>query len=80
MNIIPGSYVTHAKLPELGNGEVMSSQEGIVCIRFSTGNRNFKLNMVMRHLVVTTEAPALPPQKSAKRARKVATAKAVPKA
>jgi hypothetical protein len=78
VNILPGSYVTHAKLPELGNGEVLSAQDGNVCIRFASGNRSFKVDLVMRHLQVTSEAPAPAPQKSAKRARK-APAKAAAK-
>jgi hypothetical protein len=80
VNIIPGSYVTHAKMLELGSGEVLSAGDGAVCIRFASGNRSFKLDLVMRHLQVTTEAPAPAPQKGAKRARKTPVAKAKGKA
>ena len=73
MNLFPGTYVTHTKLPELGNGEVMYAQDGTVSIRFSSGARAFKVDLVMRHLAVTYEAPAPAPKK--KRARKAPTAK-----
>lgn len=65
--------MTHAKLPELGNGEVMYEQDGNIAIRFSTGNRFFRLDLVMRHLVLTSEPPAPPPKKTSK--RKAAAAK-----
>jgi len=78
VNLIPGSYVTHTKLPELGAGEIMSAQDGSVLIRFSSGARTFKVNLVVPHLIVTFEAPApTPAPKRAKRARKEPTAKAV---
>jgi hypothetical protein len=77
MNLIPGCYVTHAKLPELGNGEVLSAQDGTVSIRFASGNRAFKIDLVMRHLMVTHEAPAAPPPKASKRTRKEPSAKKV---
>lgn len=69
MNLIPGMYVTHAKMPELGSGEVMFARDGTVSIRFGSGNRAFRVEMVMRHLARTTEAPQAP-QKGPKRARK----------
>jgi hypothetical protein len=75
VNLIPGSYVTHAKLPELGSGEILSAQDGTVSIRFASGNRAFKVELVMRHLVVTQVAPAPTPTKSPKRARKESKAK-----
>src|SRR5688500_691734 len=31
----PGSYVTHAKLPELGSGEVIVAEKGTIRIRFA---------------------------------------------
>jgi len=64
-----GSYVTHAKMPELGAGEILTSDKGAVRIRFASGERNFIWDMVAGHLTVTTEAPA-PPPKASKRARK----------
>jgi hypothetical protein len=64
-----GSYVTHAKMPELGAGEILTSDKGAVRIRFASGERNFIWDMVASHLTVTTEAPA-PPPKASKRARK----------
>lgn len=75
MNLIPGSYVTHAKMPELGNGEILSALDCIVLIRFSSGNRAFRLDLVTPHLMVTSEAPAPPPKKVSKRTRKVPAAK-----
>ena len=74
MNLFPGTYVMHAKLPELGNGEIMYEQDGTLSIRFSSGHRAFKTDLVIRHLEVTSEAPA-PAPKKAKRARKVPATK-----
>jgi hypothetical protein len=78
MNLFPGSYVTHSKLADLGSGEILCAQDGTVSIRFASGNRAFKVDLVMPHLVVTTEAPA-PSPKPAKRARKAPVAKAAVK-
>jgi hypothetical protein len=78
MNLIPGCYVTHTKLPELGNGEVLFAQDGVVSIRFATGNRAFKIDVAAPHLVMTFEAPAAPPRRAMpKRARKASPAKTV---
>jgi hypothetical protein len=67
-----GSYVTHAKLPELGAGEVVTLAEGVVRIRFAGGERAFLTDMVAPHLTVTMEAPerAQAPAGGARRARK----------
>lgn len=70
-------YVTHAKMPQLGSGEILNEHEGRLCIRFASGNRDFVADLVRPHLSVTSEAPAAA-QKSAKRGRKVAT-KSAPK-
>ena len=59
-HIEPGSYVVHAKLPELGTGEVIASEKGCVRIRFASGERNFNIEFVVPHLSVTAEAPAKP--------------------
>lgn len=76
MNLIPGCYVTHTKLPDLGNGEVLSVQDGTVLIRFATGNRAFKIDFATPHLVMTSEAPAAPPSQTAsKRSRKAPSPK-----
>ena len=72
----PGSYVTHAKLPELGSGEVIVAEKGTIRIRFASGDRNFLIDAVVPHLVVTLEAPRPTTTKPAKRTR----AKAKPKA
>jgi Protein of unknown function (DUF3553) len=66
-----GSYVTHAKLPELGSGEVLSFEEGRIGIRFASGPRNFMYELVAPHLAPTTEAPARPAPKTS-RAKKAA--------
>jgi hypothetical protein len=71
-----GSYVTHAKLPELGTGEVLSAEKGQIRIRFASGERNFLVHLVVQHLAATDEAPPRPPPKTAKRVR--APKKAVP--
>jgi hypothetical protein len=57
-NIVPGSYVVHAKLPELGSGEVMSVEKGTLRVRFSNSERAFDLAIVSPHLTVTVEGPA----------------------
>lgn len=70
MILIPGSYVTHAKMLDLGSGEIMSAEEGRVRIRFASGERSFIYDRVVQHLTVTTEAvvePAPKPKKAAKR-------------
>ena len=59
-HIEPGSYVVHAKLPELGTGEIIASEKGCMRIRFASGERNFNIEFVVPHLSVTAEAPAKP--------------------
>ena len=56
----PGSFVTHAKLPELGSGEIVSYDRGAVRIRFASGERQFLVETAAPHLLVTDEAPARP--------------------
>lgn len=74
----PGSFVTHAKLPELGSGEVVAADKGTMRIRFASGERDFLIEAVEQHLTVTQEAP---PPAAPKRATKAkAKAKAKPKA
>ena len=71
MNILlVGTCVVHAKLPELGNGEVIASDGDRVSIRFASGVRNFVFRVVAPHLTVTSEAPPLAkPARSARPAR-----------
>lgn len=80
----PGSYVVHAKLPDLGSGEILSNEKGTLRIRFASGERAFIADVVGPHLVVTAEAPARPaPTKRASKAKakaKPKVAKAVAKA
>ena len=57
-NIVPGSFVLHAKLPELGSGEVMSVDKGTLRVRFASSERSFVFDIVAPHLTVTTEGPA----------------------
>lgn len=67
MILIPGSYVKHAKMLDLGSGEVMSAEEGKIRIRFASGERSFLYERVVEHLTVTTEAvpaPAAKPKKA----------------
>ena len=70
-----GSYVTHAKLPELGAGEILATDKGAVRIRFASGDRNFVWEMVHGHLSATDEAPA-PAPRPGKRTRKAPTKQA----
>ena len=66
----PGSYVVHAKLPDLGSGEILSLDKGTLRIRFASGERAFIADVVGPHLVVTAEAPARPaPTKRASKAK-----------
>jgi hypothetical protein len=64
-----GSYVTHAKLSELGSGEVVGISETKISIRFGSGERDFIYELVEKHLKVTSEAPAAPPSKKAQKSR-----------
>lgn len=73
----PGSYVTHAKLPDLGPGEVVLLDKGTIRIRFASGERAFLLDSVAPHLTVTQEAPAKAP--APKRATKAKAKKAAAK-
>jgi hypothetical protein len=68
-HIEAGSYVVHAKLPELGTGEIVASEKGCVRIRFASGERNFNVQFVAPHLSVTIEAPAKPTASTAKKAK-----------
>jgi hypothetical protein len=68
LNLVPGSFVLHAKLQELGSGEVVSVDKGTLRVRFSSSERTFDLATVTPHLTVTAEGPA--PTPTATRARK----------
>ena len=68
--ILPGSFVTHSKLPDLGSGEVMWFREDKIGIRFATGERSFSIERATPFLVVTTEAPAAPAKGKRGRAKK----------
>jgi hypothetical protein len=68
-----GSYVTHAKMPELGAGEILAAEKGTIRIRFESGDRSFLWDLVAAHLTMTAEAP---PPRSAPAKRKRATKKA----
>jgi hypothetical protein len=70
VSILQGSYVTHAKLPELGSGEVLSVEDGKIGIRFASGDRKFMYDLVEEHLTITSVAPIRPPARSTKRATK----------
>lgn len=56
--IVPGSYITHAKLLDLGSGEVLSVDKGAIRVRFASGQRTFLTSAVEQHLTVTEAAPA----------------------
>lgn len=71
----PGSFVTHAKMPDLGSGEVVSCDKGTIRIRFATGERAFLVSAALQHLQVTQEAPPPAPAK-----RAASKSKAKPKA
>lgn len=61
--LIVGSFVTHAKLPELGSGEIVVADGQRVSIRFASGERNFVYALVEPYLTVTAEAPVGRPSK-----------------
>lgn len=65
-----GSYVVHAKLPELGAGVIMAAEKGCVRIRFASGDRNFNVDFVAPHLTITAETPAKAVSSSAKSKRR----------
>lgn len=70
------SHVTHAKMPELGVGEVISTDGDRVLIRFASGERSFIADKVSAHLTVTMEAvPPSPSKAKASRPKKAAKAK-----
>src|SRR5262245_5635168 len=69
--IITGSFVVHAKRPELGRGEVLWAEKGTVRLRFASGERSFLIAFASEHLSVVMAGPApRPPARSAKRSRK----------
>lgn len=69
--IVPGSFVVHAKLPELGSGEVLWSEKGTLRVRFACGERSFLAEWASQHLsVVIAAPPPRAPAKGGKRARK----------
>lgn len=74
-NFEAGSFVTHAKLPELGSGEVISLDKGMMRIRFASGERSFANELAAKHLTITQEAPAKPaPKRASKGSKKSAKA------
>jgi hypothetical protein len=69
--IVPGSFVVHAKLPELGRGEVLAADKGTLRLRFACGERSFLTALVSQHLSVVVPGPTpRAPVKASKRARK----------
>ena len=77
-NLELGCYVSHARLPELGAGEVLHSEKGTIQIRFASGNRSFLWAKAEQHLEVTQAAP--PPAPKAAKTAKAAKAPKAPKA
>jgi hypothetical protein len=70
MSINQGSYVTHAQLPELGVGEIVSYHDDKMDIRFASGLKTFVYDLVVPHLTITFEAPAAAPTASKRTAKK----------
>ena len=69
--IARGSFVVHAKLPELGRGEVLWAEKGTVRLRFACGERSFLIAFASEHLSVVVPVPApRAPARAAKRSRK----------
>ena len=74
--------MTHAKLPELGTGEIVATDGDRLAIRFASGERNFVCHLIEKHLSVTLEAPPPPPKaiRAAAKARAARAARAPKKA
>lgn len=69
--ITRGSFVVHAKLPELGSGEVLWAEKGMLRLRFACGERSFLIALASEHLsVVVPVPPPRPPARADKRSRK----------
>jgi hypothetical protein len=68
--IVTGSFVVHAKLPELGSGEVLWSEKGTLRLRFACGERSFLAELASPHLSVVVAGPPSRPPAKAKRTRK----------
>jgi len=73
--ITPGSFVIHAKLAELGSGEIISIDKGAMRVRFASGERTFLTSAVEQYLTVTFEAPVEAPRVKAPKAKRKATTK-----
>jgi hypothetical protein len=73
-DLVVGAFVTHAKLPDLGNGEILATEGGTLRVRFASGERAFSTELVAKHLTVTQEGP--PPKAAAKAASRKRAAKA----
>jgi hypothetical protein len=77
-----GTYVTHAKLPDLGSGEIIASDGQSLVIRFASCEKNFVAALTEKHLTVTAEAPVLTKPARASKSKapraKKATSKAAP--
>jgi hypothetical protein len=67
-----GSYVTHAKLPDLGSGEILAMEKGAIRIRFVSGERSFDGGLAAAFLETTLEIPIFPKKRTSKRASKAA--------
>jgi len=78
LNLELGCYVSHARLPELGTGEVLHSEKGTIRIRFASGDRSFLWAKAEPYLEVTQAAPPPAPKapKGAKAPKAVKPAKA----
>jgi hypothetical protein len=68
-NMTRGAYVSHAKLLDLGSGEIMSAEKGVLRIRFAAGERAFSAAAVAPHLTVSLEAPVFLPPKPVRKVR-----------
>jgi hypothetical protein len=75
--ISPGSFVIHAKLPELGSGEVLYADRATLRLRFASGERSFLTAVVAPHLSVIVAGPT--PRAPAKRTRKASAKPSTPK-
>ena len=64
-----GSYVTHTKLSELGTGEILSVEKGVVRIRFASGERSFQTELASPYLNPSEDVLPAPTSKAKPKAR-----------
>ena len=57
MTLLIGSCVTHARMLELGSGEVVAFDGVRLKLHFASGDRSFVFRLAEKHLQLIPEAP-----------------------